>query len=239
MNLHSLNSIENNHQKSSIYNFDVRAQLFFAIFYSLAVTLSKNLIAFLIASILPLCLLFFVSSSGLKTLAKLNFLNIVMILSMIFTFPSLNEAINIALLITLRMNFICIVFIKLFEFMAQKKIYYLPKIIPQKITVLFILTLRGIFILYEKLQSAILSVKLRAPNLHGLMKLKIFAYLIASSLLKSSFKSEKILLAINCRGGFAGFFQSKNLTKNFNWNFHDNIFCLFSAIYIFTIIIYS
>lgn len=234
-NIYTLHSFENTHQKNSIYNFDVRAQLFFAIFYSIAVTLSKNFIAFLIASILPLCLLFFVSSSGLKTLAKLNLLNIVMILSMIFTFPSFHEAINIALLIILRMNFICIVFIKLFEFMAIHKIYYLPKIIPQKIIILFILTLRGIFILYDKLQSAILSVKLRAPDLHGLLKLKIFAYLIASSLLKSSFKSEKILLAINCRGGFSGFYQSKNL----HWNFHDNIFCLFCTIYIFIIIIYS
>ena len=74
---------------------------------------------------------------------------------------------------------------------------------PEKLRVLIILTLRGIYILRERFDAALISAKLRAPKL----TLKTFAYITGSVLLQSSRRSEKMLQAINSRGGFGGFIQ--------------------------------
>ena len=81
--------------------------------------------------------------------------------------------------------------------------------IPEKLRVLFLLTLRGIFILHERFSCALISLRLRAKNLHGLMKLRAFAYITCSVLLQSSERSERMLRAVQCRGGFSGFIQSE------------------------------
>ena len=235
-NIFTLNTINKIQVKNINNKFDIRAEIIISVLYSISVTLSKSFESFLTALILPLILLFFLENSGLKTLFKINLLNLIMIFTMLFTFPDIKYALRMSLFMTLRLNYICVIFIKLFEIMRKNGIYYLPfRFIPEKFQVLMILTIRGIFIIYERLQSALLSVKLRAANLKGISKWKVFAYVIASSLLKSSVKSEKIFLAVKCRGGFQGFIQSKNL----NWKFIDNIFCFIALIYISVIILLS
>ena len=239
-NIYTLNSLRKNSQDKNFHtknNFDLRARIVISSLYAISVSLIESVEAFLLAAVLPLIIIFFVSRNGIKTILKINFLNLIMILTMLFTFPSFNYALKMSAIITLRMNYICIIFVKLFEAMNDEGFYYLPfRIIPEKMQILIILTIRGIFILHEHLQSALLSVRLRAANLKGFNnKWKVFAYVIASSLLKSSAESEKIFLAVKCRGGFQGFKQSKEL----KWKFSDSIFCVILVIYISEIIILS
>ncbi len=208
--------------KYNPYNLDVRAKFAIAICYAISVAIARTSGAFLMASVLPIALAFTLSNSSLRTLAKINLLNLFMLVTMILTFPDFKAA----LIIILRLNFTCVVFAKLFETTS----FYIPdpKFVPKKIRVLLILTIRGIFMLQDCLHSSILSVKMRAPNLHGVLKWKVFAYVIASSILRSESRSEKMLLAIKMRGGFAGFEQGRDL----NWKFSDSVICVLSGIYV-------
>ena len=68
---------------------------------------------------------------------------------------------------------------------------------------LIILTLRGIYILRERFDAALISLRLRSQG----VKLKTFAYVTGGVLLQGSERSELMLKAINSRGGFRGFIQ--------------------------------
>ena len=87
--------------------------------------------------------------------------------------------------------------------------------------------------MHERFSSALISLRLRAPNLHGLMKFRTFAYITASVLIQSSEHSERMMRAIQCRGGFKGFIQ----TENERMRMRDVIVCVVFAIYAVMIII--
>ena len=86
--------------------------------------------------------------------------------------------------------------------------------VPLKLRVLAILTIRGVNILRESFETAIISVRLRAPNLRGIMRLKVFAYMTGTILLQSFLRSENIMRAVKCRGGFGGFIHTENESMN-------------------------
>lgn len=217
----------------SDYKIDSRAQIICSVVYSVAVSISKSPMAFFLALLVPL---FLSDKSILKTLLKINLINIFMIIVMILTWPSKIEGVKIGFLITLRLNLIFIVFLKLFKSIGQQGFYRAlnSKIVPEKIRLLVILTVRGIFILSERFNAAILSVKLRAPGIKNFLKWKTLAYMTSSVLLQSSVHSEKMSFAIKCRGGFKGFSQFNN---DIIWQKHDTIFCVISIIYSIFILI--
>ena len=130
-----------------------------------------------------------------------------MIITLTLTWPNFNDGIIKGVLIALRVNMIYVVFVEYAEGIYDALIYLR---LPEKLRILIILTLRGIFVLRERFDTALISVKLRAKKLN----LKTFAYITGSVLLQSSQRSEKILQAINLRGGFNGFMRSKNEKPN-------------------------
>ncbi|MBR1672694.1 MAG: hypothetical protein IJ702_07185, partial [Fretibacterium sp.] len=91
--------------------------------------------------------------------------------------------------------------------------------------VLLLLTLRGIFLLMERAASALRAVRLRAPGLRGMLKWRAFACVAASSLLQGSDRSERMMMALRCRGGLAGFCQTPPLA----WRERDTALCLLVA----------
>ena len=179
--------------------------LIFVLIYSLAVSLSENFYPLIFASILPLILL--LRSSKLPhEFLHINVFNFIMVLTLALTWPNFFDGLLKGLVISLRINFIFIIFSNFHDEIYNE---ILNLNLPEKIRILIILTLRGIFILRDKFDSALISLKLRAPDLHGILKFKTFAYILGSVLLQSSKRSENILKAINLRGGFNGFNQTK------------------------------
>lgn len=153
--------------------------------------------ALIAASILPI-LLIIRKAVILKKLVRLNLINLFVAFMIIITWPDLKEGFRFALLIIIRMNLIFIILLN-----TGLNIPFMPA----KMRVLIIMTVRGIFIMHERFTAALISIKLRAKNLHGLLKFKVIAYLIASGLLRSSERAERVYQVIGMRGGFNGFNQ--------------------------------
>ena len=82
--------------------------------------------------------------------------------------------------------------------------------IPEKLRILILLTLRGIFIFKERFEAALISLKLRAPDIKKTAKIKYFTYITGSVLLQAERRSEQMERAIKCRGGFKGFNAIRN-----------------------------
>ena len=202
--------------------------------YALAVTLSDSLYALILASIIPF-LLIMTKRVILSSLVKLNVFNLIMIITIAFTWPEFKEGLLKGIVIALRVNMIYILFAVMIYPLGYAKIFAAMNSlnIPEKLRVLFILTVRGIFILHERFSCALISLRLRAKNLHGLMKLRAFAYITCSVLLQSSEHSERMLRAIQCRGGFNGFIQSENKSLRVR----DVIACICFMFYALMIII--
>ena len=171
--------------------------------YAFIVSVSRTLPALLAASLLPLLLL--TKKPSLPHIFKLNAINAVMIITLALTWPDVREGLLMGLVIALRANMIYVVFAALVLPMGLGAVYSLP--LPEKLKVLVILTVRGIYILRDSLDTALISVKLRAPNVKGIARLKVFAYVLGSVLLRSSARSERMMLAVMTRGGFGGFKQ--------------------------------
>ena len=179
-----------------------------SIIYALAVTASTNAYSLVIVSILPVSL---INRVKLSALAKLNLINAVMILTLALTWPDFYAGFIMGVIISLRVNMIYIAFSAMVYPLGTGGIYeaLCALRVPENLRVLLLLTLRGINILRERYESSIISVKLRAPNIRGVIRLKIFACILGNVLLQSLKRSENMMKAVKCRGGFGGFMQSE------------------------------
>lgn len=185
-----------------------------SLLYASAVTVSSNIYSLVIASILPVSL---IKRVKLSALAKLNLINAVMILTLALTWPNFYAGLIMGVIISLRVNMICAAFSAMIYPLGTEGIYEALCVmrVPENLRVLLLLTLRGINILRERYESAIISVKLRAPNINGVMRLKIFACILGNVLLQSLERSDNMMKAVKCRGGFGGFMQSETHAINF------------------------
>ena len=182
-----------------------------AVIYAIAVSVSKTIPALFIASILPVTLLA-MKRFPISSLVSINIFNLVMILTLSLTWPDFYDGLIMGMVIALRVNMILVAFgaivyplgvYGMYEAMSSLRV-------PVKLRVLAILTMRGVNILRESFETAIISVRLRAPNLRGIMRLKVFAYMTGTVLLQSSLRSENMMRAVKCRGGFGGFMKNDN-----------------------------
>lgn len=175
-------------------------KILFAILYSLTVSLSKNI--FVLAAAVVVTMTMF-KKSFVRPLLRLNIFNIIAVITLALTWPNVLDGIMMGLLIALRVNMIYIALAALvfplgFAGMYQALLLFR---LPEKLRVLLLLTLRGIFILKDRFDSALISLKLRAPK----MKIQSFTYVTGSVLLQAAARSERMERAIKCRGGFGGF----------------------------------
>ncbi len=186
-----------------------------SVIYALAATASTNAYSLLTASLLPVSL---VKRVKLSALAKLNLVNAVMILTLALTwptpagrglYPEVKAGLIMGVIISLRVNMIYIAFSAMVYPLGIGGMYEALCFmrVPENLRVMMIMTLRGINILRERYESAIISVRLRAPNIRGVMRLKIFAAMMGNVLLQSLERSENMMKAVKCRGGFSGFMQ--------------------------------
>lgn len=180
-------------------------KILIVIAYSLIVSTLTSPYALICAAILPLMLLC-AKKIPIHHVKKINVMNAFMIMTLGLTWPSLSEGFVMGMIIALRVNMIYIAFAGLVLPMGMGAVYALP--LPEKLRVLIILTVRGIYVMKDSLDSALISVRLRAPGLKGIARLKVFAYVVGNVLLRSEARSERMRLAIISRGGFGGFRQN-------------------------------
>ena len=133
--------------------------------------------------------------------------NLIVIAAITLTYPDIREGFFTGLSIALKGSVIYLIFA---VFVFPKGFAGIYKIlvflhVPEKLKILILLTLRGIFILKERFDSALISLKLRAPEQKNSAKLKSFTYITGSVLLQAADRSERIERAVKCRGGFGGF----------------------------------
>ena len=187
------------------------AVLVSAVIYALAVSISDSVPALFIASILPVTLLA-TKSFPISRLVSVNVFNLVMILTLALTWPDFFDGLRMGVIIALRVNMIFVAFGATAYPLGTARMYdALSSLrVPMKLRILVILTLRGVNILRESFETAIISVRLRAPNLRGIMRLKVFACMTGTVLLQSFLRSENMMRAVKCRGGFRGFIQTEN-----------------------------
>ena len=202
-----------------------------AVIYAIAVSVSKTLPALIIASILPVTFLA-TKRFPLSRLVSINVFNLVMILTLALTWPDFIDGLIMGVVIALRVNMILVTFGAMVYPLGASGMYEaLSSLrVPMNLRVLLILTLRGVNILRESFETAIISVRLRAPKLHGVMRLKIFAYMTGTVLLQSFLRSENMMRAVKCRGGFGGFVKAENERLNLRYIMGFSVYGLIIAV---------
>ncbi|MBR1437798.1 MAG: hypothetical protein IJ587_04600 [Synergistaceae bacterium] len=205
-----------------------------ALSYAFSVSISDKFSALLAASLMPLSFII-IKRFRLSHLIRLNIVNLIMILTLGLTWPDFIDGLRAGAVIALRVNMIYVSFSAMVYPLGTSGIYEALSVlgVPEKLRILIILTLRGIYMLSERYSSAITSVKLRAPKLRGMMRLKIFAYMTGSILFQTLERSENIMRAVKCRGGFGGFMQSENN----GLNRRDILMILVFSVYVLGIVI--
>ena len=182
--------------------------LILSLSYAIFVSLSSSAISLFAASLLPIYFLLTKKFSPARLL-KVNIINLIVIFTLTLTWPDSFAGFETGLKIALRVNMILIFFGTVLYPLGisgiRKALFALG--VTEKMRVLMILTLRGIEILEESYRTALTSARLRAPELRGLMKLKVFASVLGAVLITSLERSEEISRAVKSRGGFGGFSQ--------------------------------
>ena len=216
-----------NHDLNFLKIFDARVRIISALILAISISrLNFNFNNLILITLIALPLLWPVP----KILLHLNIAGLLMLVLMTLSFANFKSGFLAGLIMILKLNFISIIFLKFIAAMGIKKIhaalYYLR--LNNKLRVLIILTLRGIFILVNRFVCALRAASLRARNIKGLrLRLKIFACVLASALVQSVKLSDRINIAINLRGGLGGFNQAEKLS----WRTCDNLLIIFALTY--------
>ena len=207
--------------------FDPRSRLLCALGFALAVSAMKEGAALLCASVIPLALLF-CGPLPLRALLRLNGAALIMAALLALTWPDVREGMRMGLLLLLRLNLIFIALWRLVIAMGPGEIdAALTRLgLPERLRLLLLLTQRGAGLLAERLETSLRALCLRAPRLVGTLKLKAFASVAASSLVQGADRSERMVMALRCRGGLKGFAQTRVLT----WRWRDTALCLSFAL---------
>ena len=211
--------------------FDPRARLLCALGFALLISSLRSPAALACASLLPLALL----PGGamrplLRDLLRLNAATAVILLFTTLTWPGERvgflspEGLRMGLLTAVRLNLISLLLLRLVLAMGlEKNDAALSRLgVPEVFRALLLLTLRGIFLLRERTEAALTAARLRLPGLRGLTRLRVFANILASSLLQSADHADRVMMALRCRGGLAGFAQ----TPPMRWRRRDALFAL-------------
>ena len=104
---------------------------------------------------------------------------------------------------------------------------------PKKLISLFLLTYRYIFFLYERLFSALTSMRLRCTLQNDLYRWRSISAVFATALTGALFRGKKVWAAMLCRG-FDGAFPVTVLLK---WKFRDSLLLAACAVFAALLII--
>ena len=224
---------------------DPRCRVLCALVLAAVLASVRSLPALAFGALIPLFLLFADEIGPLaKTLLHLNTMSVFVCLLMPLTYPGERmmgffsvEGLKLALLITVKLNLISIVLIRMVVSLGMGKIDNVlgDFRLPEKLRVLLLMSMRCVFLLTERVTAMIRAIRLRAPELKGLLLCRTFACMLGTTLIHSSDRAERSMMAIRCRGGLGGFSQCCPL----QWRKTDTLFCLFWGLNIGAIIALS
>jgi energy-coupling factor transporter transmembrane protein EcfT len=225
-------------KKSRLDAFDPRCRVLCALMLSAALAFARSLPGLLAGCVMPLLLLFAGDFARLaKILARVNAVTVFVWLLLPLTVPGTRvagvfsiEGLRLALLTTCKLNLISVVWIRLAAELGVERIDGVLGgfRLPEKMRVLLLLTTRYVFLLTERVAAMTRAVRLRAPELGGRQMCAAFACMLGTTLVHSSDRAERSMLAMRCRAGsdtLRGFSQHRPP----RWGARDTALCLFSA----------
>jgi energy-coupling factor transporter transmembrane protein EcfT len=142
------------------------------------------------------------------------------------------EGLRLALLTTCKLNLISVTLIRMVAALGMGRIDNVlgDFRLPEKMRVLLLLTMRYVLSLTERVSTMTRALRLRAPGLKGRRMCAAFACMLGTTLIHSSDRAERSLLAMRCRAGsdisyLSGFSQCRPL----RWRACDTALCFFFA----------
>ncbi|MGI6075788.1 MAG: energy-coupling factor transporter transmembrane component T family protein [Pyramidobacter sp.] len=222
--------------------FDPRGRMVCATVYAVAISALDGAVALAVAALFPAALLFCGPVRPLfLSLRRLNVVSLAMTALLMVTWPGeplwgpfTREGLRQGVLITVRLNLISLPLLRLMVAMGPARSQAALERLgcPEKLRILFLLTLRGIYLLARRMGLALQAINLRSgavsgrsSHLKGMLRWKVFAFMAASSLLQSADRSERMMLALKCRGGLAGFAAGQDM----RWKIRDTALAAFCA----------
>jgi energy-coupling factor transporter transmembrane protein EcfT len=215
--------------------------VFCALALSAALASARSLPGLLAGGAVPFLLLFAGNPADLgKALAHVNAVTVFIWLLLPLTVPGVSgervagvfsiEGLRLALLATCKLNLISVVLIRMVAALGMGRIdnvlgdFHLP----EKMRVLLLLTMRYVFLLTERVAAMTRAVRLRAPDLRGGRMCAAFACMLGTTLIHSSDRAERSMLAMRCRAG-SGTLRGFSQCCPLRWRARDTALCLFFA----------
>jgi cobalt/nickel transport system permease protein len=209
-----------------LVSIDGRCRFLSAAFFIASVVYSTKTLT--LSLVIVSCLI--VLSRGLRvTLLRLipvNMMTAAVWIPVLFGFNAAS-----ALLYTLRVNaaallYMCFIIPMSISALSSSmtKLY-----IPEKLVALFILTYRYIFLMYQGLSTALVSMRLRSVRNSTVYRWRSLAAVFAATLTSAVFRAGRISRAMTARG-FDGAFP---VTAVFKWKLRDSVLlvlCVFTAL---------
>jgi cobalt/nickel transport system permease protein len=187
----------------------------------------QSLPGVLTGAAVPFLLFFAKDPKGLaKKLVHINSVTIFVWLILPLTAPDgWIKGLWLAFLFTCKLNLISVTLIRMVAELGMEGIdnALLYFRVPEKMRILLLLTTRYVFLLQDRLSAMTRAIRLRGPELRGKFLYKTFACMLGTTLIHSSDKAERSMLALRCRGGMGGFVQCRPL----NWRWQDTLLCVF------------
>jgi cobalt/nickel transport system permease protein len=226
---------------SIIHRLEPRTKLLIALLFNTFLATSDKMITLLAALTLTSLLAIIAQlpwQALFQRLLALNLFNLLMFLTLPFSTPGENNyhfsmltlnqtGIWQATLISLKSNNLLLILTTLLSTTNTIALGYAfhQLHVPDKLTHLFLFTVRYLTVLYQEYQRLWQAMKVRGFQA-GFNKhtYRSFAYLISMLLIKSIDRAERISAAMKCRGFRGQFF----LLKPNPWQRHDQIFSFFS-----------
>jgi energy-coupling factor transporter transmembrane protein EcfT len=225
--------------------FDPRCRVFCALLLAGVLASAQSLPGLLAGSAVPflLLLLLLFPSAGdsrelTKTLIHVNAVTVFVWLVLPPTAPGgWAEGFRSAFLVTCKLNLISVTLIRMIAELGMERIdgVLISFRVPEKMRVLLLLTARYVFLLRDRLSAMTRAIRLRAPGLKGKPLYAAFACMLGTTLIHSSDKAERSMLALRCRGGMGGFSQCRPL----NWRWRDTSLCAFFAANVIAVCLYG
>ncbi|MDR3265843.1 MAG: energy-coupling factor transporter transmembrane protein EcfT [Synergistaceae bacterium] len=211
--------------------FDPRCRVICALFLTVVLASVRSMPGLLASGIIPFLLLFAGDLKELlKTLAHVNAVTVFVWLLLPLTTPGPRvggvfsvPGLHLSLLVTCKLNLISVTLIRMVVDLGMGRIDNVlgDFRLSGKMRVLLLLTMRYVFLLMERVATMIRAIRLRAPELRGRRLCAAFACMLGTTLIHSSDRAERSMLAMRCRGGMSGFSQCCPM----KWRSCDTLLC--------------
>jgi energy-coupling factor transporter transmembrane protein EcfT len=213
-----------------------------ALALSVALAFARSLPGLLAGCVIPVLLLFAGNLADLtKILARVNAVTVFVWLLLPLTVPGVSgervagvffvEGLRLALLTTCRLNLISVVLIRMAAALGVERIDSVLGAlrVSEKMRVLLLLTARYIFLLTDRVVTMTRAIRLRAPELRGGRMCAAFACMLGTTLVHSSDRAERSMLAMRCRAGSDTSLRGFSQCRPLRWRVCDSALCLFFA----------